>query len=44
MAEGRIYTPDQARRALDEGAWAVTVGTALTRLGVNTGWFKQALA
>jgi N-acylglucosamine-6-phosphate 2-epimerase len=43
MAEGRIHTPDQARQALNEGAWAVTVGTALTRLELTTGWFKQAL-
>ncbi len=43
MAEGRIHTPSQARRALDEGAWAVTVGTALTRLELTTGWFYQAL-
>ncbi len=43
MAEGRIYRPEQARRALDIGAWAVTVGTALTRLEVTTTWFSQAV-
>jgi N-acylglucosamine-6-phosphate 2-epimerase len=30
VAEGRISTPEQARRALDVGAWAVVVGTAIT--------------
>lgn len=31
IAEGRIATPDQARAALDLGAWAVIVGGAITR-------------
>ena len=31
IAEGRIWTPDQAAAALDAGAWAVVVGTAITR-------------
>ncbi len=30
FAEGRIGTPEDARRALDRGAWAVVVGTAIT--------------
>ncbi len=30
FAEGRIGTPDDARRALERGAWAVVVGTAIT--------------
>ena len=30
IAEGRIRTPDEARQALDAGAWAVVVGTAIT--------------
>jgi putative N-acetylmannosamine-6-phosphate epimerase len=42
MAEGRINRPEQAKQALDLGAWAVTVGTALTRLEVMTTWFSQA--
>jgi N-acylglucosamine-6-phosphate 2-epimerase len=42
MAEGRINRPEQARQALECGAWAVTVGTALTRLEVMTSWFNQA--
>ncbi|MFM7322757.1 MAG: N-acetylmannosamine-6-phosphate 2-epimerase, partial [Armatimonadota bacterium] len=31
FAEGRIETPEQARAALDCGAWAVVVGGAITR-------------
>ena len=31
IAEGRISTPDQAARALDLGAFAVVVGSAITR-------------
>jgi putative N-acetylmannosamine-6-phosphate epimerase len=44
MAEGRFDTPTRAARALQAGAWAVTVGSALTRLEVATGWFAAALA
>lgn len=31
IAEGRIHTPDDARRAMAAGAFAVVVGTAITR-------------
>ncbi len=31
IAEGRIWTPEQAREAMDCGAYAVCVGTAITR-------------
>ncbi len=31
IAEGKISTPDQAAHALDLGAWAVCVGSAITR-------------
>lgn len=41
MAEGRIHTPTQAREALACGAWAVTVGTAITRTELVTQWFAQ---
>jgi putative N-acetylmannosamine-6-phosphate epimerase len=44
MAEGRIHTPELARQALECGAWAVTVGTALTRLEVTTSWFSKAMS
>lgn len=30
IAEGRLHTPEQARVALDAGAWAVVVGQAIT--------------
>lgn len=43
IAEGRIHTPAQARQALDAGAFAVVVGTAITHPATITGWFAQAL-
>lgn len=43
IAEGRVHTPDQARRALDLGAHAVVVGTAITHPTSVTGWFADAL-
>ena len=43
IAEGRIHTPAQARQALDAGAFAVVVGTAITHPATITGWFTAAL-
>lgn len=43
IAEGRIHTPEQARRALDLGAWAVVVGSAITRPRAITARFVSAL-
>ena len=43
IAEGRIHTPAQARAALDAGAFAVVVGTAITHPASITGWFDEAL-
>ncbi|RMC36602.1 N-acetylmannosamine-6-phosphate 2-epimerase [Paracoccus alkanivorans] len=43
MAEGRLNTPELAARAMQAGADAVTVGSALTRLEVVTGWFADAV-
>jgi N-acylglucosamine-6-phosphate 2-epimerase len=43
LAEGRVHTPAQARQALDAGAFAVVVGTAITHPTTITGWFVQAL-
>ena len=43
IAEGRIGTPEQAREALDLGAWAVVVGSAITRPRTITGRFAAAL-
>lgn len=31
IAEGRIHTPEQARKMLEQGAWAVVVSGAITR-------------
>jgi N-acylglucosamine-6-phosphate 2-epimerase len=31
IAEGRIWSPEEARKAMDAGAFAVVVGTAITR-------------
>lgn len=44
MAEGRLNTPADAAAAIRAGADAVTVGTALTRLEIITGWFRDAVA
>jgi putative N-acetylmannosamine-6-phosphate epimerase len=43
LAEGRIRTPDEARAALDAGAYAVVVGGAITRPQWITGQFAGAL-
>ena len=43
IAEGRVHTPAQARRALDLGAWAVVVGSAITRPRTITARFVRAL-
>ena len=43
IAEGRIATPDQARAALDAGAWAVVVGGAITRPQQITERFTRAI-
>ena len=42
MCEGRINTPAQVQRAFALGAWAVTVGTAITRTELVTGWFNAS--
>lgn len=44
MAEGRYSTPALAMRAIEMGAWSVTVGTALTRIENMTADFVSALA
>lgn len=43
IAEGRIHSPAQARAALDAGAFAVVVGTAITHPATVTGWFVDSL-
>jgi glucokinase-like ROK family protein len=44
IAEGQISTPEEAKRAVQLGAWSVVVGSAITRPGVITAQFVQALA
>jgi len=43
IAEGRISTPDDARRALEAGAWAVVVGKAITMPHTIVERFAKAL-
>ena len=43
ICEGRVHTPEEARAAIDAGAWAVVVGTAITHPTSITSWFKAAL-
>lgn len=43
FAEGRLRTPAEAARALDLGAHAVVVGSAITRPDDITRWFAAAL-
>lgn len=43
IAEGRVNSPEQARRTLDLGAWAVVVGSAITRPRAITARFVRAL-
>lgn len=40
MAEGRYNTPELARRAVEAGAFCVTVGSAITRIEHICHWFK----
>lgn len=44
IAEGRIWTPAQAMQALECGAFAVVVGTAITRPGAITRRIAHAMA
>lgn len=43
VAEGRVDTPEIAKRCLDEGAFAVVVGTMITRPQEITKRFVQAI-
>lgn len=43
IAEGRYNTPELARQALQQGAWAVTAGSAITRLEHICQWYRDAL-
>lgn len=43
VAEGRVHTPAQAQAALEAGADAVVVGTAITHPSSITRWFAEAI-
>ena len=43
IAEGRYNSPELAAQAVQNGAWAVTVGSAITRLEHICGWFSKAM-
>ena len=44
MAEGRYNTPSLARKAIIEGADAVTIGSAITRIDNITSWFVKEIS
>ncbi|AOH55419.1 hypothetical protein ABE28_013760 [Peribacillus muralis] len=43
IAEGHIHTKEHARKAIESGAFAVVVGTAITRPEIITKWFVDEL-
>lgn len=43
FAEGRYNTPVEAAEGIKNGAWAVVVGSAITRPHLITKWFSEAL-
>lgn len=43
IAEGRFNTPAQAAQAIKRGAWAVTVGSGITRPRTITRWFVREI-
>ncbi len=43
VCEGRVHSPADARAALEAGAWAVVVGTAITHPTSITSWFAKAM-
>lgn len=43
LAEGRYNTPQDCEKAIELGAWAVVVGTAITRPRIITSWFVKAI-
>ena len=43
ICEGHVHTPADAKAAIDAGAWAVVVGTAITHPTSLTRWFKAAI-
>jgi N-acylglucosamine-6-phosphate 2-epimerase len=43
IAEGKIHSPEDAKRAIELGAYAVVVGTAITRPEIITKWYSDKL-
>lgn len=43
VAEGRINTPEAAKKMIELGAYSVVVGTAITRPHIITSWFVDAI-
>lgn len=43
FAEGRFNTPEDSRLAVEFGAWAVVVGSAITRPHLITQWFVDSI-
>jgi N-acylglucosamine-6-phosphate 2-epimerase len=43
IAEGRINFPEAAKKMIELGAYAVVVGTAITRPQIITSWFVNAI-
>ena len=43
ICEGRISSPEEARLALEAGAWAVVVGTAITAIDQVTARFVERM-
>jgi N-acylglucosamine-6-phosphate 2-epimerase len=43
LAEGHVDSPEKLKQALDAGAWAACVGTAITRPELIASQFRQAL-
>lgn len=43
ICEGHVHTPADAKAALDAGAWAVVVGTAITHPTSLTSWFVEGM-
>ena len=43
VCEGHVHTPADAAAAIEAGAWAVVVGTAITHPTSITRWFCKAV-
>lgn len=43
VAEGRINSPEAAKKIIELGAFAVVVGTAITRPHIVTSWYSDAI-